>query len=85
MIRFSTNDFDWDKASRTFSQEVSVLHNLLISDDMPWEFEMVNPKTGNVVLFKHCLTERDMDNDIKLWAYIGSVNGVALAVTIWND
>ena len=84
MIRFSTDRFYWDKASRTFHQEVSSMESIW-SYPLPLEFEMVNPKTGNVVLFKHCLTERDMDNDIKLWAYIGSVNGVALAVTIWND
>ena len=84
MIRFSTNDFDWDKASRSFSQEVSTLRNL-IGDNIPREFEMVNPETGNAVLFRHRHTERDMEGDIRLWDYIGSVNGVALAVTIFND
>jgi len=81
--RFRTEQFDYSKATRTFSQEASTL------GEWPGDrFELVSQWGGRVAVF--CLTETETDDegDVLQWTWTplrAGVKATRVSVVVFND
>ena len=78
----SSRLFDYDPATRTFSQEASTLSDALGRCPPP-SFRMRSARTGAVVVFQCIRVDRDREGDVRAWEYANNQHGVK--ATIWND
>ena len=83
-VKLYTDQFMFHKDEKRFSQEVSSLPDVGTGD-----IELVNPKTGNSVMFEftkyHKICENTPDEEIGGWEYASKSFTPKLTLTIWND
>lgn len=84
---YYTDQFNYDKEEKRFSQELSSLGDRCV----PREFEMMNPLTWNCVKFGFIYADKsadqdgEEDNEILGWNYAGYWKGQRLEALIIND